>query len=130
MATDHEIYLGLREKWVQEDNLLDQRVTWLLLSQTILFAAYCVMMQIPKDSPHVNKAAKLLAWFPLFGIALTCIISIAIVAAVSAQQQIKTYPDSKRFNVYVGGGLTWLGYIPPIALPVLFIVAWLITIAV
>ncbi len=130
MPTDHDLYLALRDKWVHEDDLLDQRISWLLLSQTLLFAAYGVFMQVTKDSPYARKAGQLLMWIPWFGIALICNIFIAIIAAISAQYQVNTEGSRQGYKVNVGGGLTWLGYIPPIALPVLFIVAWLIAIAV
>ncbi len=39
-----KLYDDLREKWKHEDNLINQRVTWLLNSQAFLLAAYGVFI--------------------------------------------------------------------------------------
>jgi len=41
-----QLYKDLREKWVHEDGLINQRVTWLLTYQAFLFTAFGVIVQI------------------------------------------------------------------------------------
>jgi hypothetical protein len=57
---------------------------------------------------------------------LTGFVSAGVIAAVSAQQQLKGVASS---TPNISGGFTWAGYIPPLAMPLLFIVAWLLVIA-
>ena len=37
---DWELYRALREQWTHEDNLVNHRLMWLILSQGLLFTAY------------------------------------------------------------------------------------------
>ena len=36
---DWELYRALREQWTHEDNLVNHRLMWLILSQGLLFTA-------------------------------------------------------------------------------------------
>ena len=39
-ATDWDLYRALREQWTHEDNLVNHRLMWLILSEGLLFTAY------------------------------------------------------------------------------------------
>lgn len=40
------LYSDLREKWLQEDELINQRVTWLLQAQAVLITAFGVVAKL------------------------------------------------------------------------------------
>lgn len=44
-----DLYRDLREKWVHEDSLINQRVTWMLNSQALFFGAYGVIAKFRID---------------------------------------------------------------------------------
>ncbi|MFM8309133.1 MAG: hypothetical protein ACKN87_19370, partial [Microcystis aeruginosa] len=87
--TEHEKYLAAREKWVHEDNLINYRLSWLLLSQTILFATYAVLLAAPNTVPQFERINKLLVILPWIGVVNLIIAYISILAALSAQYKLK-----------------------------------------
>ena len=64
---DWDLYHALREQLTHEDNLVNHRLMWLILSQGLLFTAY---------------------GFPLFGMAVATVIGISIFAALRATEVI------------------------------------------
>ena len=117
-------YRDMRDKWVHEDNLINHRVTWLHYSQTLLFAVYGVLMTVTPPSEHLEKAKTILRWLPWFGILVTCLIFLAVAGAVIAQCTILADVKAES-KPYVRKWLTQLGYVPPLALHLLFIASWL-----
>jgi len=105
-----------------EHQLLNTRVTWLLSSQTILFAAYGLSIS------EYDKGTLFREVIPLVGIVLSGIILIGIVAAFLAK--IIAWEDLKRIKGYENepiGVRTWitcLGYIPDFFIPIVFALAW------
>jgi len=112
----------------KEDKLLNDRVTWLLVSQSILFAAVRLGGQGPGGN-IVEIIAKV-------GCALSVIIWLSVLAAISSYLRYhfqlrdcctpandhdkKAYPQLHRsmFNII-------LGFIAPFVLPIIFFLAWL-----
>lgn len=105
-----------------EHQLLNTRVTWLLSSQTILFAAYGLSIS------EYDKGTLFREVIPLVGIVLSCIILIGIVASFLAK--LFAWDDLKRIKGYKNEQLgirTWitcLGYIPDFFIPIVFAFAW------
>ena len=52
---DWELYRALREQWTHEDNLINHRLMWLILSEGLLFTAYGTL-----------STAKMHCWFLVF----------------------------------------------------------------
>ncbi|MDB9427997.1 hypothetical protein PN482_03455 [Microcystis aeruginosa CS-555/01A07] len=128
--TEHEKYLAAREKWVHEDNLINYRLSWLLLSQTILFATYAVLLAAPNTVPQFERINKLLVILPWIGVVNLIIAYISILAALSAQYKLKE-AIGREFEVTLGtltlGGFI-LGHLAAIFLPGVFFVAWFVLI--
>jgi hypothetical protein len=128
--TKHEKYLAAREKWVHEDNLINYRLSWLLLSQTILFATYAVLLAAPNTVPQFERINKLLVILPWIGVVNLIIAYISILAALSAQYKLKE-AIGREFEVTLGtltlGGFI-LGHLAAIFLPWVFFVAWFVLI--
>jgi hypothetical protein len=74
-------YRALREQWTHEDTLVNHRVSWLILSEGLLFTAY---------RAQAESAVTWLGWaFPFFGMAVALLIGVGIYAALSATDEIK-----------------------------------------
>src|SRR5215207_9741780 len=76
-----EEYKVVRDKWVHEDNLTNHRLSWLLDSQALLFAAYGVFIAAPPQSAYSSKAQILVILIPILGAVVTLLAGISIVAA-------------------------------------------------
>ena len=114
----------------KEDGLVDQRINWLLLSQSILFAAIGVSGQ---------EVAKItLRVIPLVGIVSSLIIGVSVLAALLSLLRYReilmkvcppkedsdfSCPQLHRSRLNIG-----LGLVSPIALPILFCTAWILVI--
>jgi hypothetical protein len=69
-------YRALREQWTHEDMLIGHRITWLILSEGLLFNAYVALSA---------KASGWLAFgFTLFGIAVAALIGVGVFTALRA----------------------------------------------
>ena len=111
----------------KEDKLLNDRVTWLLVSQSILFAA----VQLGGQSPGGN-IVEIIA---KVGCALSIIIWLSVLAAIfsfmryllqlkkccpPANDHDKVYPQLHRSMLII-----IFGFIAPFVLPIIFFLAWL-----
>jgi len=86
-SPDWEMYRALREQWTHEDNLVNHRLMWLILSQGLLFTAYGTLTNA--------KLHWLVLGFPLFGMAVAAVIGVSIYAAFEAIEEIhRVYEDS------------------------------------
>lgn len=77
---DWDLYHALREQLTHEDNLVNHRLMWLILSQGLLFTAYGTL--------SIDKHRWLVYGFPLFGMAVATVIGISIFAALRATEVI------------------------------------------
>jgi hypothetical protein len=77
-------FRALREQWVHEDNLVHHRMSWLLVSQGLLFTAYGT------QGGHAAAASSwLLLAFPFFGAVIAALIGVGIYAAMAATDEIR-----------------------------------------
>lgn len=126
-----------RAKMVHEDQLVNFRLTWLLISQTLLFGAYGLLLQeackLPAPpAPPVgmqNKVTQLLGVLPILGIVVAGLIQFCVFGAFLAMLNIQSEnhtAESKKPSARVDAGrLAFvLGWTGPLALPFVFIVAW------
>lgn len=63
---DWDLYRALREQWAHEDNLVNHRLMWLILSQGLLFTAFGTL--------STAQHKWLVIGFPLFGMAVAGLI--------------------------------------------------------
>jgi hypothetical protein len=122
---DWDLYRALREQLTHEDNLVNHRLMWLILSQGLLFTAYGTV-----------SSAKLhwLAYgFPFFGMAVSAVIGVSIYAALDATDRVRAAyaaTDLERLCSLTPGGDTGArGKWAAQALPIVFIALWLLAIA-
>lgn len=85
---DWDLYRALREQWTHEDNLVNHRLMWLILSQGLLFTAYGTL--------STAKHKWLVIGFPVFGMA--AVIGISIFAALDSTAAIRRQYEQAGLN--------------------------------
>lgn len=118
----------LRSRGEFEHDLLNRRVTWLLTSQTILFAAYG--LSLGKDINY-TLAVKFRSVVPWLGIIISLVIWLGIIAAliakITAVKDFNKKAKAEKVEKEILGVRWWItvmGYIPDFSIPLIFIYAW------
>jgi hypothetical protein len=133
MAEDHspqqlpewELYRALREQWTHEDNLVNHRLMWLILSEGLLFTAYGTL-----STAHLHW---LVIGFPFFGMAVAGVIGVSIYAALAATDEIGRRYEEAGLNAlcsltpsrHTGNRGKWAAR----SLPFVFGALWLLAMA-
>ncbi len=122
-----DVYDRYRHELDKEDKLLNDRVTWLLVSQSILFAA----VKLGENKVGEDKVIII----AILGCALSVIIWFSVLAAICSfltyRSQLKesrpkddnshkAYPQLDRCLVII-----LFGFFAPFILPIIFFLAWL-----
>lgn len=118
-----------------EHQLIDRKTTWLLATQTILFAAYGLTLGTENANNSSQEFRDVIAWS---GVSIAAIVLIGVLALIISKFQswrgCRTFFDEEapRFYPLNRDGLQWgvktkltpLDLLPDVLLPVVFIVAW------
>jgi hypothetical protein len=122
---DWELYRALREQWTHEDNLVNHRLMWLILSQGLLFTAYGTLT--------TAKLHWLVFGFPFFGMAVSAAIGVSIFAALAAIEEVHRQYEAARLNALCplspGRSTGNRGKLAAQALPFVFGALWLLALA-
>lgn len=102
-----------------EHELINRRLTWLLSSQSILFAAYGIAL----GAANQEIAGFFLKVTAISGIVIAGLILLGVVAGILAKRTV--WKDSKKKQFGVRTWITYMALIPDTLLPTVFIVAWL-----
>lgn len=126
-----------RERWWREDELVNQRTTWLLTTQAVLGTAYGfvryriaeIAHRNPDKIPYDYDADRYLETLGLFA---GCLVAIGMVgsivsffgiwAAHRAQKALQAHYT--EFNLGVSPSTTRMGHWTARSTPLLFIIAW------
>ena len=133
-----EHYNLFRNRIEHEDELIVQRLSWLVASQSFLFTAYAITLNGLSSMPTtaastlVSQQRLLFGLIPVVGV-LTCgLISISILAAVRATRLLRrTYQsrfdkvDAPLPDIMTSKSTRLLGLTAPLLLPLMFVVVWL-----
>lgn len=116
----------LKERGEFEHELLNRRVTWLLTSQTILFAAYGLSFNENVNGTAVTEFRMVV---PLLGLIISFVIWLGINAAflakITALKKFNEKVETKdKQPLGVKTGITLMGYIPDFSIPIVFMFAW------
>jgi hypothetical protein len=141
------IYADLREKWKHEDDLINQRVTWLLTSQGFLLTAFGVIAKLRLDEEKSVFPITTLARFTekvwalysvgellivVGAVVVTFFLKEGIVAAALAMREIKAdlvrHKRARRvwrgIKVDILKGTTRAGASPAQAMAKTFLSVW------
>ncbi len=127
---DWNKYRLLREHWTHEDDLINHRVSWLILSQGLLFASYSIFIQLPAPQ-YTAKVQYLVKYLPLMGLGISLFFTYGIYAALSAMDDIKDRYQCSGFDeslapLYPSKSRLFQGKLPARIMPFLFVILWLI----
>jgi hypothetical protein len=108
------IYDDLRSKWVHEDNLINQRVTWLLTMQAFLLTSYGVLAKLRMDASWKSESSWVERVFspfslselavPIIALFILYFLRKAIRAAINAMSLLKS-----TLEIHQKAGRVWEG---------------------
>jgi hypothetical protein len=134
-----QYYSLFRERIEHEDNLVVQRLSWLVASQSFLFTAYAIVTnglatQPQVISPHFMDQLKLLfRLIPIVGTLTCALIYISILAAIASMRALRDSYHS-RFGkqerdlppIMTRAPIRLFGHSASVLLPLVFICVWAI----
>jgi len=118
-----------------EDDLMGQRTTWLVMSQSFLFGAYASLVGRPATAAVEHMIRLLDLMIPLVGLVLPILVLPALGAAISMVWQLRA--DRERIYAMLEGKgvegskhqsnmVLILGQSLPVAAGLGFVLAWII----
>jgi hypothetical protein len=130
-----ERYQVFRSRIEHEDNLIMQRLSWLMASQSFLFTAYAIvtngMSSLPAASSNefVNHLTTLARIVPIVALLNSLLIALSIFGALKAIRELR---DEYRkppqmleiIPLQTSQTARRMGLSAPILLPLLFLVVW------
>ena len=133
-----EQYRLFRSRLEHEDNLISQRLSWLVASQSFLFTAYAIVLNelgtpdTPTAAEVMEQRQLLFRLIPIVAV-LTCgFISMSILAAVRAIVMLRDLYRARVAEtnpvlppIQTSVVTRRMGLLAPLLLPVVFICVWL-----
>lgn len=108
-----------------EHELINRKITWMLSTQAILFAAYGITLS--RDA--LSEAGRFQTVIAISGMFMSLLIMLGILATLTAKFLVwrdyrRDHNPSEEWGIRTR--VTWVGLLPDVFLPLLFAVAWLI----
>ena len=134
--TPLERYQVFRNRIEHEDNLIMQRLSWLMASQSFLFTAYAIVTNGLSATPttgggvFINHLTTLAQIIPIVALLNSLLIVVSILGALKAIRELRM-EYCRQGQVLEAVPLQTsrfaraLGLSAPILLPLLFLVVWL-----
>jgi hypothetical protein len=118
-----------------ENELIGQRTTWLVMSQSFLFGALATLLTVVGNAKMAERAVSLLRiLIPIVGLLLPSLVLLAVSTSIYAVWQLRREHD-RLCDTLEADGFDWLrarprwavisGHLVPIAASVGFLVAWI-----
>ena len=131
-----ERYQIFRNRIEHEDNLVLQRLSWLMASQSFLFTAYAIVTNGMTTSPatggniFVNHLLTLVRIIPVVALLNSLLILVSILAALKAIRELRhkyeKHPETlEAIPLQTSKTARTLGLSAPVLLPLLFVAVWL-----
>jgi NADH:ubiquinone oxidoreductase subunit 5 (subunit L)/multisubunit Na+/H+ antiporter MnhA subunit len=129
-------YRTIRDQIQHEDNLIVQRLAWLMAAQSFFFTGYAIVANAtppPRNPLSAKQLDLLFDIIPAVAFISDVLIYCSVIAGVLALYRLRrayathVAPVGNFPEIHQGSRLTrWLGFAPPILLPLVFLIAWLI----
>jgi len=105
---DPEIPL-IQARLTHEDDLINQRISWLVNSQSFLLTAYAITLNgLAADSgrPQAPIQRQLLELLPMAGIGCVILVAVAIAGGLFAICELRTFAATKypKDRLFIPGG--------------------------
>jgi hypothetical protein len=128
-----ERYHIVRDQIQHEDNLITQRLSWLMASQAFLFTAYAILLNAPERAMSLfarQQQEWLITAIPALALGSAALIYVSILAGVRAllnlHREAERISGGAALPPIQGTALTRLaGLISPLLVPPLFMGVWL-----
>ena len=131
-----ERYQVFRNRIEHEDNLIVQRLSWLVASQSFLFTAYAIVTNALATSAgrnvnsFINHLLALVKIIPIVALLNSVLIAASIIAALIAINQLrcaykKHATTLESLPLQTSRVPRVLGLAAPVILPLLFFAVWL-----
>jgi hypothetical protein len=135
MRESQRLYLIYRRYIMDEANLINARLTWLLTIQGFLFASYGLIAS--SERPWFHEALNVMRYLSVFGMAVSVVAFVSIRAARLAANSLckqwdglaHTEKFKKRMPSIRGGGhrqAHFLGYAAPVFIPWMLCAIWVV----
>ncbi len=113
-----------RARWKLEEDFVNNRLSWLGVTQSLLFTAYGI--SITSATCQSPKIYLLICLVPIIGLLTSVFIFMGVIGAIIAMHRLKNeYGLSTYFVSYIS---TMLGWTCNIGIPFVFVISWLIII--
>jgi hypothetical protein len=127
-----ERYQLARAHIEHEDNLVTQRLNWLIASQSFLFTAYAITTNTPDSLRGDMRHRLLLALIPLIAICTAVLVFLTVMGGFFAMRDLhawlRPYEASSQaagLPPVQGRAITrTLGMTAPVLLPPIFVMVW------
>ena len=110
-----------RERWKTEEQFINNRLTWLGFTQSILFAIYSTALNAENQT---SKTINLINLIPFLGLLTSIFIFIGVIGATIAMYHLKKIYSFDDF--FVSFISTIMGWSCNIGIPAIFVLCWLI----
>ena len=121
----------LRQRIEHEDNLINQRLSALVGSQSFLLTAFAISLNAPKEfySPHYEAVHRVLTrLLPVAGIASVAVLLLTMLGAIVALRGLRKMADRLAAPddppVHSSMPVRWLGQAAVVGVPVIFLILW------
>jgi hypothetical protein len=127
-------YRMIRDQIQHEDNLIVQRLAWLMAAQSFFFTGYAIIANgtpTPRNQLLAKQQDLLFNIIPAVACLSDLLIYGSVIAGIIALYRLRqTYSQHVAPGDFIpaiqGSGLTrWLGIASPLLLPLVFLTAWL-----
>jgi hypothetical protein len=115
-----------------EDDLVNQRISWLVNSQSFLLTAYAITLNglaADASKPLAIVQRKLLNLLPLVGVACVLLVIVALVGGLCALAELRQFAATKyqkdRLFLISKPTSQFLGVSAPVLIPLVFLAIWL-----
>jgi hypothetical protein len=127
----------IQGRLAHEDDLINQRISWLVSSQSFLLSAYAITLNGltgDKNHPHGAVQEKLIELLPIVGIVCVVLVLVAMVGGLFAIKDLRRIA-AERFPIdvlYLVCKRRWqlLGVSAPVLIPFVFLFIWVAILAV
>jgi hypothetical protein len=135
-----ECYHVFRNRIEHEDNLIMQRLSWLMASQSFLFTAYAIVSNALTTASannaniHLGHLTTLSHIVPVVALLNSFLIFVSILAALRAIRELrKGYARQpvhlEAINLQTSRLVRWSGLSAPVLLPLMFLAVWIFLLA-
>ena len=121
----------LRQRIEHEDNLINQRLSWLVGSQSFLITAFAISLNAPKEfyrSQYEGVHEHLIHLLPFVSIASIVVLMVTLAGAMSALSGLRKRADrittEEDIPVHSSILVRWMGLSAAFVIPLLFLFLW------